>query len=260
MDSTGSALFGLWQAGSIAQSFSLDTSSPGVREEKTLWRQDLPEDLAAAHQALAVQEADLLVASAALETVPARLDRLVHQTRQIMAAEASGGLAFAAPPPGPEAELLALIEAGPRQTSTGAASFGGIDLFGREIDPAAAVAQFRGALEQVQRVVFHLAWVETRSGGIFLAQTILGWSGDSDTSWRSDIAAEKAMLHEMTIRNAVRSRLNLLRSLAILGQGAVLISSLVTTPAGAILALPAIWRFINQVLAEVRHHGSPQPV
>lgn len=247
MDRPDTALFGYWEIPLQAESFSVPGEA-ALPEERIVWRQDLPADTETALHLLAVQAEALAAAGQALDSVPLRLSRLSRQAQLA----AHGGLAFATPPAEPEAELLGLLALVEPQASAGqAVAFGGINLFGAEIDPAALVADFREAAGRIQRFISHLAWVETRLDGVYLAQTALGWSGDSQTSWQNGVPVEKAAVHQAALRNAVRSRLTMLRSLAILGQGALLLSSLITTPAGAALALPAVWKFINNVLAEL---------
>jgi hypothetical protein len=87
-----------------------------------------------------------------------------------------------------------------------------------------------------------------------LGQTTVGWTGDVNTVWRLGISAPEVMLHQRTLALALQSRDTLLQTLAKATQFAVKLAQLLLllgTPGGVILALPAAWKFINEVLAEV---------
>lgn len=272
MTEPSAGLFALWElppaAPREAVSFDLGRQRPAQdapldytldaggadTAEMSVWRVDLPADPEAARRQLDAQEAQITANQAALETIPARLGVLVNQSQQA----ARGSLSFAAPPAPPEAELLSLLATvEPQAPASYGLAFAGPGL-PSGVDLAGAVAQFQEAIGKIQRLVLHLAWVETRVGGVLSAQTVLGWGGDADTLWPDRARAEQAELHARALGTAVRSRLTLLRSLVILSRGALLVSSLLTSPAGAIMALPAVWRFIQAVLAEAQLHFGPE--
>ncbi len=50
---------------------------------------------------------------------------------------------------------------------------------------------------------------------------------------------------------AISSRNTLIRTFVAVTQGAVKLSALITTPGGAILALPVAWKYVNQILSEI---------
>jgi hypothetical protein len=83
-----------------------------------------------------------------------------------------------------------------------------------------------------------------------LGQTTVSWSGDVNTVWRVGLSPEDVKLHQRTLALALQSRDTLLQILVMATQFAVKLSVLLAMPGGAILALPAAWKFINQVLAE----------
>jgi hypothetical protein len=80
----------------------------------------------------------------------------------------------------------------------------------------------------------------------------VGWTGDAETIWPQPRHPEQVALHWNTLDLALQSRTTLLRTLIIVTHGAVKISSLLAMPGGVVLALPAIWKFINRLMDEYR--------
>ena len=112
--------------------------------------------------------------------------------------------------------------------------------------------EFEAFLGQLQREVLNLAWVETSAGTLLLARTVVGWSGDSDTLWAGDATPEQKQLHRRALATAVKSRLLRLRIFSTVTSGAAKLALLFTTPAGAVLALPAAWKYVNEILQQVK--------
>jgi hypothetical protein len=92
--------------------------------------------------------------------------------------------------------------------------------------------------------------VETRAEGRLLARTIVGWGGDAGTAWAVPFDPAAATLHGRTLALALAARATLLRRLALAARGAATLGALLA-PGGALLALPAAWRFIGEVVDEV---------
>jgi hypothetical protein len=65
-------------------------------------------------------------------------------------------------------------------------------------------------------------------------------------------------LHQRTLNLTLETRALMLRSLILVASGAGKLSVLMTTPGGALLALPAVWKFVNQVRAEWEKFGALQ--
>jgi hypothetical protein len=87
-----------------------------------------------------------------------------------------------------------------------------------------------------------------------VARSVLRWSGDLDTFWGEAIVPEQAGLHRRSLAVAVSSRNLMLRTILLAAQNAARLAALLATPAGAVMAIPAVWKFINQVLEEVEGH------
>ena len=222
-------------AGQLA--FAAPTATP---PEAARWRVNLSGDPSQAAADLGKAEARLERSQQALAVAAERLSGLVAAQRSGVAfGFYPGRMGFAQP----EAELMTLLRM--LQEGTFAADFG----VGETI-----VAGWEQATEQLQAFVGRLrhsisqyAWVETRLQGRLLGWTILGWTGAVDTLWQAGLSSAQAALHERAVALALASRETLIRTLVVVAQAALTLSVLLTTPGGAVLALPAAWKFINQV-------------
>ncbi len=247
------------QADPAAISFDLAPGSPpaAIPADVTVWRSELPAEPGQALAAFQQAQASLQAGEQALEISEERLERL--RLRQ------ASGLSFAAGEPGeelppPESETLALLayaqESGqmlsfaPGQ-SWDSFSFGPLDQVSDKWGQA--VAQFKEFMQRLEQIVTHYAWVETRVQGRLWARTSVSWTGDMDTAWYIQPADGQSALHERTLKLALDSRAALLRTFAVVAAGALKLSTLLATPAGPLLALPAALSFINQVRAELAH-------
>lgn len=252
MESTANLpdVFANWQVApsfpSVEVAFDL---GGGTQEEASLWQIDLPSDPEAASTQLERSAAQVAATQAALDEVPGRIDALVTQRQ----APGTGPVAFdtAGTPPMAEAEselLRWLDSVDPGQP----VSFGMQSVTSSEVKGAGA--QFLQGTDQLLRLLVHFAWVETQVEGDLLARTVVDWTGDSNTAWGQELSAEQFQLHQRSLRLALASRTTLLRIFIIVTQSAAKISALVATPGGALLALPAAWKFVNKVLAEVKNY------
>ncbi|MFV9505674.1 MAG: hypothetical protein AB4911_14055 [Oscillochloridaceae bacterium umkhey_bin13] len=208
-----------------AVSFSLGA---GAEPEPPRWCADLPADLAQAQADLAVAEADLARQEAALSLVPTRMALL-----QATAGAASFSLAQMDPA---EQELLTLVQ-----------------LPATEMLPAdheAMLTRFRAFVAQVQEAASNLAVVETRVNGRLLARTRVGWTGDLHHLSQPGLPVAQVQLHQRTLGLALGSRRTLIHSFGIVLRGAAIAGAMASSPLGAAMALPAAWRFVQQLLRE----------
>ncbi len=124
-----------------------------------------------------------------------------------------------------------------------------------------AVAGYRGFLRQFYQSVSAYAHVETAQWGRVLARTRVGWGSDMDTAWHARVTSGQIALHERSLSLALETRAGLLRVAVLVVQGARLLAQLSVMAAATpslILAAPAAWRFIQQVLAEARRRQQRQ--
>ena len=87
--------------------------------------------------------------------------------------------------------------------------------------------------------------------GRLIARSALGRSGDILTAWLAAVTGEQAALHTRAVQLALASTRALLRKLTLVIRGAMMVTGLVVAPGSALLAIPAIWRYMNQLHAEL---------
>ena len=237
-------LLGLWvtvpaaSAGQLA--FAAPPPSPTTAAR---WRVNLSGDPSQAAAELGQAEVRLARSQQALAVAAERLNGLVAAQRSGVTFDLYPGRTELAQP---ETELLTLLRT--LQEGTSAVDFG----LGETM-----VAGWEQANEQLQTFVgrllhsvSHYAWVETRLEGHLLGWTVLSWTGAVETIWQAGLSSAQAALHERAVALALASRETLIRTLVVVAQGAVTLSVLLAAPGGAVLALPAAWKFINQVTTE----------
>jgi hypothetical protein len=241
-------LVGPWEAAPPAP-LSFDVGSEPPAPDVPVWRVNLPEDETEAELALSQAEAQLLASESSLDQVPARLEALTS------AAPRGGGVSFdissfSVEDGSPEASALDLLAQAQAIEQGRPVSYGLEGLASEAWEHARD--QFEAFLGQIQREVLNLAWVETSSGTLLLARTVVGWSGDSNTLWSAETTPGQRQLHRRALTAAVKSRLLRIRIFSTVTGGAAKLALLFTTPAGAVLALPAAWKFVNEILKEIK--------
>jgi hypothetical protein len=237
-------VLGLWATvpTSSAQAMAFGTTVETMAQPP-LWRANLPGDPHLAEQHLASGEMKLCASQKALAVATDRLMAFIDaQPAGVAFSIASADSAIAQP----EAELsvfMSQVRAGRASVSFGLGErlVGGWDQ---------ATQQFHAVLERLRQLMAYYVWVETRVQQELLGQTTVSWTGDVETVWRLGLSPEQVILHQRTLALALRSRDTLLQTLVMATQFAVKLSLLLSMPGGVILALPAAWKFINQVLAE----------
>jgi hypothetical protein len=230
-------LFGIWTVPAPAE-VSFDIEAVEVRDEPA-WRIQLPAALADAQAILDAQSQTLQRSESDLFSAERRLAQLG------LSYEAEdAGVAFAALP-APEAELLATLSSIEAPISFEAPG-------PEEKARQETSSQWRVFVEQVRRMVSHYARVETEVGGTFVGHTAVGWTGDFDTVWEASVSADSMGLHLQSVHLALGSRLALVRLLTIVGTGATKLALRLTVPGAQLLVLPAAWKFVRDVLEELR--------
>lgn len=247
---------GLWDSAPQSVSFGIGDAEPNSPQPvEAIYRVNLPADPAASKAAFRSSESAVEQVNAALESVPARLDGLVAQTQSNRQKQESG-VSFDIQPlePGPESDLLSLLDDADRAGLTGSVpgevSFG----LNEEISGAlgAAKTQFESLLAQIDRDILHFAWVETTIAGQLIAHTTVDWSGDAQTAWAEGIDGEQASLHQSTLKTVTQTRNLRLRLFVTVASGAAKVASLMATPGGAVLALPVVYKYVLQIVAQAR--------
>jgi len=201
-----------------------------------IWQARLPEELGAAQAALHNAATRLRADEQALATVE-------HRLLQV----ANGAVSFSTLAPQPEQTLLRFLAS--VEPASGI-SFGLRD----EIQERwqAAQDQLAALSAQAWETLGSYATVETIQGARLIGRTRINWHGDARSLLIADIDLAQAAIHRQTLALALRSRAALLRMVGLVGRGAAIAATMFTSPAGALLALPAVWQFVQEVLAEVR--------
>lgn len=237
-----------------ARSFGLGSAATPV--DAPLWRVDLPVDLAAARAAFAVAETDLSLQEAVIAAAPARIGAL---------AASGGAVSFSTRGmPAPERQLLALVselrgEAGAFSAGQagGPASAGAFSA-GQADRPtwAEAEARFRAFVAQVQDAVTNYAVVETLVEGRLICRSSVSWTGDIRSLLQVRLTARHEQLHRRSLALALRSRAALLTTFGAVMRGGAIVAMMASSPAGAVTALPAAWKFVDQLLDDLRARGA----
>jgi hypothetical protein len=243
-------LFGAYSArqGSAEAPVSFDlgsVSDPDV----AVFVSDLPADPQQANFEIELAEAGLQANLASLGEAQARLDQLIFSQ--------TGGTSFSAPgyPSGsPESQLFVLLMASEPEGGWDSTSYEAGEAISSQWEEAAA--EFREFVQKLDQMVGHFAWVETQVGGKLVVRSSVSWTGNLETAWNIPPTPEFSSLHKRTLKLALASRAGMLRTFGIVSAGAFKLTALVTSPAGAILALPAAWNFIRQVQHEKARYQS----
>jgi hypothetical protein len=243
--SVESDLFGIYNAeqSSAEEPVSFDlgsVSDPDV----ALFVSDLPVDPQRANFEIETAEAGLQANLTSLGAAQARLDQF--------ASSQTGGISFSVPgyPSGsPESQLLVLLGAAEPGGEWDSASFAAGEEKSSQWEKAAA--EFREFIQKLNQVVGHFAWVETQVGGKLIVRSSVSWTGNLETAWNIPPTPDLSSLHQRTLKLALAARAGMLRTFGVVSVGAVKLTALVASPAGAIFALPAAWNFIRQVQHEM---------
>ena len=227
-------LFGVWEVRAVpsqGEGLAFDASAPAAPAEP-IWRVQLPASPEDAQAILDVQSLALQRSESDLWQAQQRLARV------------SEGVSFDVTAR-PEAELWAALNAIEAPASFGPSW--------REDSPQREIyRQWRAFLEQVRRLVSHYARIETEVGGMPVGHTAIDWTGDFDTLWETGLALPVMHLHHQAVHLALASRIALLRLLIVVGTGAARLALRLTVPGAQVLLLPAVWKFVRDVLKELR--------
>lgn len=240
-----SDFLGMWTVTPVMRTDTTAFAIPLPTTDASVWRVKLPADMRRAASYLTKGERSLGTSHAALPTVATRIQAVVERQ--------ASGFAFTVPPVGralalPEAELwswLHEVQAGKLPVSFGLGEkiLGGWPQVAR---------QFNEWGDRLLRAIAHYAWVETYIEELLVGQTAVSWTGDLDTVWHADLSSAQVALHQRALALGLASRNTLMQTLIVAVQSALTLSAVLTSPGGALLALPLAWQFIHQVFAE--HH------
>lgn len=238
LDSTDE--LGIWQIPPV-QSFAAHfTREP--QQETSQWRVELPGDPEKARQLVERQSAAIAAAQTALPDAARRLQdfAIKNQAASPEAFSTGAGASFL---PVPEQQLAdwANVINGPSSFDLSA----NLPLDWKEVSQAAA-----GFFEKVRRSLQYAAVVETTSAGRRVGLTTVSWSGDFRTAWGLHPGPQAASGHAQALDLAVQTRTTWLNIAILVTRSAVQLGLLF--PTNPLLAIPAAYKFIRQVLEQVQ--------
>ncbi len=260
---------GLWQvperpARDEAVAFSVGEAKAPAEPEAPTWRVSLPDSPEAAQAILQRQSRAMQLAQRDLQRVERQLTAFDPQeqergigvpfsTADDLAAPKSDLLqSIARYQPVPETEVVAYGLFSWRKDRKKAEEKEAEVKVALAPEDRQTMAQWRAFMEQVRRTVGNYAHVETEIGALRVGATAVGWTGDFTTTWAMDVAPVAMRVHTQSVHLALASRIALLRIVSVVTTGAAGLALKAAVPGGQVLLLPATWRFVRDVLAELR--------
>ncbi len=256
-ESTVDDELGFWASVPTPKTVSFGVENVSAPVGELLYRVNLPADATDSEQVFNSNTAAMQRIEAALSEVPARLDGLVTRTHANLERQ-SDGLSFDVLAGSDENELegelllqLADVDMGASgKKAAGAVSYG----IGETVSEAWGEAKnrFDALISQIDRDVLHFAWVETAQANELIARTSVDWSGDAQTVWQAGCSDVQLGLHQRNLRFVTQTRALRMRLFVTVASGAARVASLMATPGGAVLALPAVYQYVSKILAQAR--------
>ncbi len=223
---------GVWDVARPAVAFAARAAEPPT------WRVDLPEE---------PQEAARLLARRERRLERSRRD-LTRAGDAVTALREQGAVAFAAPDDPLQAQKAALWE-------TVAALQQPVAYDTRlraDEEQRALMEQWTHFVARVRDLVSHYARVWTTIDDVGVGLTRVGWTGDFETQWLDTVTDLQMQRHRESVGLALGSRVALMRLVSVVAGGAAGLAVRASVPGGPLLLLPATWRFVRDVLKELR--------
>jgi len=216
---------------------AFDAGGPAIPR----WRIELGRDATASHRALAGGERSVAESHALLDDVPRRL------------ADALAARPLAAGAPiraSAEARLIAALAGGSAPIE--------LDQLAWSAEPAPAhhdPGRLAQLLDRVADLARGRSRIETRVEGAIVAHSITTLTGDTELMIAPRLSLTGARLHARSVAVAVRTRHAWARILTLTVHGAGRLA-LLGLPGGALSAVPLVWRFVRDVLRELRQRDA----
>jgi len=243
-------IFGLWKtapappsAAGVSFSTIIMNGKP-ADEEIPVWRAILPPDSAQAHHQLSSGQQLIETSRGALPAARQRIETITHYARS-----QAQGISFAPPALDPDEQALLDVLRQVEGAGEETLSFGIRETVMQGWED---LQQVQALADQLRQSVASYIRIETDTDKHILAQTLVGWTGDFRTTWSPGTTREHMELHTRTLKLALTSRDTLLQTL----QQTIKLLFLVSTPGGAIVALPAAWKLINRILKQEQGEGT----
>jgi hypothetical protein len=112
--------------------------------------------------------------------------------------------------------------------------------------------QWLAFVERVQQIVANYARIETTLDDFDVGLTTVGWTGDFETTWQPGVTIEMMHTHRQSVHLVLSSRIAWIRIVSVVATGAAGLAVKAAVPGGQVLLIPAVWKFVRDVLAELR--------
>ncbi len=237
---------GVWQTPAVGEAAfdlaGLERASRSEMEQVSRWEVGLPADPLAAERALAQHETRLKVASVGLVQAQARVHNFVAAGGSVSEADAFSLVPGAAPDARPERALSSWMQAAQEESFA----------FPPKLPAGAEAAarEVQAFLEKVRNTTRYLAYIETSQDGVRQALTIVSWGGDFQSVVKPATSSRAQAKHTRAVELAIGTRDAWIRMGLIVLRSAAQLSLLF--PTNPILAVPAAYKFIRQVLDQIQ--------
>jgi hypothetical protein len=109
-----------------------------------------------------------------------------------------------------------------------------------------------GFVEQVRQAVMNAARVSTELGSAPIGLTTVSWQGDFETTWALGVGPGEMQVHLDAVQAAMDSRLEMVRTVSVVATGVANILLKATIPGAQLMLLPAVYKFVRDVLQQLR--------
>ncbi|MDM8520384.1 hypothetical protein QUF64_10080 [Anaerolineales bacterium HSG6] len=240
LDDDSPDLFGIWQAPSDmdAVSFSVgDDDAPD--EDEVVWSVSLPDDpilaQASLNQQLHLMQSNRSAMAQAKETMQILTPRPVEDSVSFSVGDEA------------ESPEMALQRNMARLQGHDVVSFGVND---EEDDWSGTVDNFQKFMTQLFRLMKPSLQTETKIGQVLMAQSVVSLTGDINTTWYRGTTVSHTKLHNKTLSLSMASRTAMLQLVAQITAGATVLAVKFNLPGGQLAALPAAWKYIQDVMKQ----------
>jgi len=114
-------------------------------------------------------------------------------------------------------------------------------------------------VEQVRQAVTHYARVRTELGSAPIGLTTVSWQGDLQTTWASSVGLDEMQVHLNAVQVALNSRMEMVRMVSVVAAGVANILLKAALPGGQWMLLPAVYKFVRDVLQQLRKPPQRKP-
>jgi hypothetical protein len=116
------------------------------------------------------------------------------------------------------------------------------------------VEDYQKFMEGALQVLRPTIRTETKIGDNLIATSSIDMSGNVGTTWHQH-TAEYSQLHNETVVLSIKSRVAILQLLGQIFAGAAILAVKFNIPGGQVMALPAAWRYIQDVMKQTKTVG-----